>query len=75
MLPRGTFPVTKFVRFNVIQAIFIKYYTCVLVLFSTFLPIAMRESVFGILFFKFLIFRDVDTLSIPHSLYRMVDIH
>jgi hypothetical protein len=51
---RGTFPVTKFVRFNVIQAILLNIIsTCIGVVFN-FLPIAMRESVFGILFSNFL---------------------
>ena len=47
---RGTFPVSKFVRFNVIQAILLNIIcTCIGVVFN-FLPIAMRESVFGTLF-------------------------
>jgi hypothetical protein len=51
---RGTFPITKYLRFNVIQAILLNIIgTCFGVIFN-FLPIALRESVFGVLFSNFL---------------------
>ena len=51
---RGTFPVTKFVRFNFIQAILLNIIcTCLGVIFN-FLPIVIKESVVGVLFSNFL---------------------
>jgi len=51
---RGSIPLTKFVRFNVIQAILLNIIcSCSGVIF-TFLPIVLRESVLGIIFANFL---------------------
>jgi len=51
---RGSVPLTKFVRFNVIQAILLNIIcSCAGVIF-TFLPIVLRESMIGIIFANFL---------------------
>lgn len=51
---RGSLPLTKFVRFNVIQAILLNIIcSCSGVVFS-FLPIVLRESMLGIIFSNFL---------------------
>ena len=51
---RGNIPLTKFVRFNVIQAILLNIIcSCAGVIF-TFLPIVLRESMIGIIFSNFL---------------------
>ena len=51
---RGSVPLTKFVRFNVIQAILLNIIcSCSGVIF-TFLPIVLRESMLGIIFANFL---------------------
>ena len=51
---RGSVPLTKFVRFNVIQAILLNIIcSCSGVIF-TFLPIVLRESMIGIIFANFL---------------------
>ena len=51
---RGSVPLTKFVRFNIIQAILINIIcSCCGVIF-TFLPIVLRESMIGIVFANFL---------------------
>lgn len=51
---RGSIPLTKFVRFNVIQAILLNIIcSCSGVIF-TFLPIVLRESLLGIIFANFL---------------------
>jgi hypothetical protein len=50
---RGSLPLTKFVRFNVIQAILLNIIcSCIGVIF-TFLPVVLRESMIGILFANF----------------------
>ena len=51
---RGSVPLTKFLRFNVIQAILLNIIcSCSGVIFS-FLPIVLRESMIGIIFANFL---------------------
>ena len=51
---RGTVPLTKFVRFNVIQAILLNIIcSCIGSIFA-FLPIVLRESTIGILLANFL---------------------
>ena len=51
---RGTVPLTKFVRFNVIQAILLNIIcSCIGSIFA-FLPIVLRESTVGILLANFL---------------------
>ena len=51
---RGSVPLTKFVRFNVIQAILLNIIcSCSGVIF-TFLPIVFRESMLGVIFANFL---------------------
>ena len=51
---RGSVPLTKFVRFNVIQAILLNIVcSCSGVIF-TFLPIVLRESMLGVIFANFL---------------------
>ena len=51
---RGSVPLTKFVRFNVIQAILLNIVcSCSGVIF-TFLPIVLRESMLGSIFANFL---------------------
>ena len=51
---RGSVPLSKFVRFNVIQAILLNIIcSCSGVIFS-FLPIVLRESMIGIIFANFL---------------------
>jgi hypothetical protein len=51
---RGTFPISKYLRFNVIQAILLNIIgTCFGVIFN-FLPTGLRESLFGALFSNFL---------------------
>ena len=51
---RGSVPLTKFVRFNIIQAILLNIVcSCSGVVF-TFLPIVLRESMIGIIFANFL---------------------
>jgi len=51
---RGSLPLTKFVRFNVIQAILLNIIcSCSGVIF-TFLPIVLRESMIGVIFANFL---------------------
>ena len=51
---RGSIPLTKFVRFNVIQAILLNIIcSCSGVIF-TFLPIVLRESMLGVIFANFL---------------------
>ena len=50
---RGAVPLTKFLRFNVIQAILLNIIcSCVGVTF-TFLPIVLRESMIGLIFANF----------------------
>ena len=51
---RGSIPLTKFVRFNIIQAILLNIVcSCSGVVF-TFLPIVLRESMIGIIFANFI---------------------
>jgi hypothetical protein len=51
---RGTIPLTKFVRFNIIQAILLNIIcSCIGSIFA-FLPIVLRESTLGILLANFL---------------------
>ena len=51
---RGSVPLTKFLRFNVIQAILLSIIcSCSGVIF-TFLPIVLRESMLGVIFANFL---------------------
>lgn len=51
---RGSLPLTKFVRFNIIQAILLNIIcSCAGVIF-TFLPIVLRESMLGVIFANFL---------------------
>jgi len=51
---RGSLPLTKFLRFNIIQAILLNIIcSCSGVIF-TFLPIVIRESMLGIIFSNFL---------------------
>jgi hypothetical protein len=51
---RGSVPLTKFVRFNVIQAILLNIIcSCVGVIF-TFLPVVLKESMLGSIFANFL---------------------
>ncbi len=51
---RGSVPLTKFVRFNVIQAILLNIVcSCSGVIF-TFLPVVLRESMLGVIFANFL---------------------
>ena len=51
---RGSAPLTKFVRFNVIQAILLNIIcSCIGVVF-TFLPVVLRESMIGVIFANFL---------------------
>ena len=51
---RGSIPLTKFVRFNIIQAILLNIIcSCSGVIF-TFLPIVLRESMVGVIFSNFL---------------------
>jgi len=51
---RGSVPLTKFVRFNVIQAILLNIVcSCSGVIF-TFLPVILRESMLGVIFANFL---------------------
>jgi len=51
---RGTIPLTKYVRFNIIQAILLNIIcSCIGTIFS-FLPIVLRESTLGILLANFL---------------------
>jgi len=51
---RGSIPLTKFVRFNVIQAILLNIICSCLGVIFTFLPIVLRESLLGIIFANFL---------------------
>ena len=51
---RGSIPLTKFARFNIIQAILLDIICSCLGVIFIFLPIFLRESVFGIIFAKFL---------------------
>ena len=54
MCSRGSVPLTKYVRFNIIQAILLNIIcSCSGVVF-TFLPIVLRESMIGIVFANFL---------------------
>ena len=51
---RGSLPLTRFVRFNIIQAILLNIIcSCSGVIF-TFLPIVLRESMIGVIFSNFL---------------------
>ena len=51
---RGSLPLTKFVRFNIIQAVLLSIIcSCCGVIF-TFLPIILRESMFGVICANFL---------------------
>lgn len=51
---RGTFPLTKYARFNIIQAILLNIICSCLGVTFAFLPVAIRESIFGVLFANFL---------------------
>ena len=54
MCSRGSIPLSKYVRFNIIQAILLNIIcSCSGVVF-TFLPIVLRESMIGIVFANFL---------------------
>lgn len=51
---RGSIPLTKFVRFNIIQAILLNIIcSCCGVIF-TFLPVVLRESIIGVILANFL---------------------
>ena len=51
---RGSIPLTKFVRFNIIQAILLNIIcSCFGVIFS-FLPVVIKESILGVIFANFL---------------------
>ena len=51
---KGSVPLTKFVRFNIIQAILLNIIcSCSGVVF-TFLPVVLRESMLGVVFANFL---------------------
>ena len=51
---RGSVPLTKFVRFNIIQAILLNIIcSCFGVIFN-FLPVILRESILGVIFANFL---------------------
>jgi|TARA_B110000003_G_C16275118_1_gene388587 hypothetical protein len=51
---RGTFPLTKYARFNIIQAILLNIICTCLGLSFAFLPALLRESLFGVVFANFL---------------------
>jgi len=51
---RGTFPLTKWARFNVIQAILLNIICSCLGVTFAFLPTVIRESIFGVLFANFI---------------------
>jgi len=51
---RGSIPLTKFVRFNIIQAILLNIICSCFGVVFTFLPIVLRESMLGIIFSNFL---------------------
>ncbi len=60
---RGSVPLTKFVRFNVIQAILLNIIcSCSGVIF-TFLPIVIKESIFGIIVSNFVFLGTVLLIS------------
>ena len=76
---RGTFPVTKFLRFNIIQAILLNIIcTCLGVVFN-FLPIFLKESVIGVVFSNFLFLGMVmlvgySTLLIAYGRYPVIPV-
>ena len=51
---RGSVPLTKFVRFNIIQAILLNIICSCLGVIFTFCPIVLRESMIGIILANFL---------------------
>lgn len=51
---RGTFPLSKFARFNIIQAILLNIICSCLGVTFAFLPVTLRESFLGVLFANFL---------------------
>ena len=51
---RGTFPLTKYARFNIIQAILLNIICSCLGVTFAFLPTVIRESIFGVVFANFL---------------------
>jgi uncharacterized membrane protein len=51
---RGSVPLTKFVRFNVIQAILLNIICSCCGVTFTFLPIILRESMLGVVFANFI---------------------
>ena len=51
---RGSVPLTKFVRFNVIQAILLNIICSCFGVIFTFIPIVLRESMLGTIFANFL---------------------
>ena len=51
---RGSIPLTKFVRFNIIQAILLNIICSCLGVIFTFCPIVLRESMIGIILANFL---------------------
>jgi len=50
---RGSVPLTKFVRFNIIQAILLNIICSCWGVIYTFLPIVLRESLLGVIFSNF----------------------
>jgi uncharacterized membrane protein len=53
---RGSVPLTKFVRFNVIQAILLNIICSCFGVVFTFLPIVLRESILGVIISNLLFF-------------------
>jgi|MGYP000022727898 hypothetical protein len=51
---RGTFPISKYARFNIIQAILLNIICSCLGVTFAFLPTVIRESLFGLVFANFL---------------------
>lgn len=51
---RGTFPLTKYARFNIIQAILLHIICSCLGVTFAFLPPLIKESIFGVVFANFL---------------------
>ena len=51
---RGSLPLTKFIRFNIVQAILLNVICSCLGIVFTFFPIVLRESMVGVIFANFL---------------------
>ena len=69
---RGSVPFTKFLRFNIIQAILVNIICSCIVVAFTFLPIVLRESMIGIIFANFL-FLGIVLLISYSSLLIVID--